>query len=207
MFICPTRSRPHNMRRLIEACAKVGGLDVDWYVRVDSDDPSLDEYRKIEWPDSWRLVIGESKEGCCGVYNEAFEAYPYDSFYGHFADDIVPQTKGWAEALIHEAGPDGYAFGDDGINGGELGTHGVIGGELARKLGWLSLPGLKRIYDDTALTYIARKLGVLRYRSDIKVTHLHFSNGGAWDEIYTKPSAEKDREVFEAWRTSSPLLA
>jgi len=165
------------------------------WVRLDSDDPMLGGY-----PDhpNWIVCVGPRKP-LCGVYEEAFEAYPDLDWYGFLADDVLPEGN-W-ESLIETAGRDGLAFGDDGINGEKHAAHFVLGGDLVREIGFLCLPGLSRLYIDTVWCDIARARGVYRYRPDVRMPHLHFSNGRApMDATYRKPQRDADRALYEAWR-------
>ena len=198
MWIVPSRFRPYYLGRLIEACLETG-LSGPVLARVDDDDPLLSEYRALALPDTWRLAVGPRK-GLAAIYNDIFAAAPAEDFYGLLADDLVPETTVWGRTLTREAGRDGLAFGDDGINGGRLATHPVLGGDLVRRTGWLALPGLDRLFIDTVWTQIARAAGVLRYRPDVKVTHWHFSNGRAlMDRTYRKPRSAEDRAIYQAW--------
>ncbi len=206
MFILPTRGRPHNLKRLIDACHQTHILPFPWYVRVDDDDATLAAYRAVELPQNWTLIIGERK-GCCEIFNEGFERHPDQSFYGRMCDDVLPESTEWDAVLISSAASDGHAYGDDGIQHEAMATHGVLGGDFVRSIGWLAPPGMKRVYDDRLLTDIARKRGVLRYHPDIKLTHLHVSAGKApHDATYDKPEAVEDQRIYEQW-LASPLLA
>lgn len=135
--------------------------------------------------------------GLAALYNEAFQACPDRPWYGVMADDVVPETPGWAEALIETAGNDGLAFGDDRINGSNHATHFVLGGGLVREMGWLALPGLSRLYIDTVWCDLAKTRGVFRYRQDVILRHHHFSNRLAvMDETYRKPDKAADKAIY-----------
>ncbi len=189
MWLVPSR-RPHNLRRL----ANAWGAAPAW-IRLDDDDPMLGGY---SFHPGWTVAVGPRKP-LCGVYEEAFETYPDLDWYGFLADDVLPEVN-W-ESLIETAGRDGLAFGDDGINGERHAAHFVLGGDLVREVGFLCLPGLSRIYIDTVWCDIARAKGVYRYRPDVKMPHLHFSNGRAlMDATYRKPRRDADRALYEAWR-------
>ncbi len=202
MFILPSRGRPDNVARLIEAWHETAAtaMEYKWRVRLDEDDLTLDAYYRLPWPKCWNVIIGK-RISPCEAFNEAFGKCPDAGFYGLMGDDIMPRTACWDAILVSEASGWNVAYGDDLINGEAHGTHLVVGGELIRALGWVSLPGVKRLYCDTALNHIGRSLGVLRYRPDVILEHLHFSNRKApMDETYRKPEKREDRRIFEAWR-------
>lgn len=195
MWLVPSRSRPYNLGRLIKACRRTG-MTTPAAVRLDSDDPCIGGYMSIET--DWEMVVGD-RVPLSEAYNEFFgRRLPW---YGIFADDVLPETPRWDVRLIEAAGNDGVAYGDDGI--GDKPTHFVIGGGLAEEIGWLALPGLTRTYIDTVWNDIASARGVLRYLPDVKITHLHFSNGRAlMDSIYRKPEKDADKAIYEQWRVA-----
>lgn len=198
MWVLPSRSRPQNIARFLAS----GAAPVPLWLRIDDDDPELARYLHLDGMPAGTTKVGP-RVGLSALYNEAFLAFPDRPWYGVLADDIVPETPGWDSALIEAAGTDGLAFGDDGINGPAHATHFVLGGDLVREFGWLALPGLSRIYIDTVWADIARERGVFRYLPNVKLTHLHFSNGRAfWDATYRKPGKAFDRAVYQAWKTS-----
>ena len=199
MWIIPTRSRPHRLAALIDACEKTG-MSTPALIMLDDDDPMLGSYWELDRPQGWVFVSGPRRY-LSARYNNAFAALPGLDWYGFLADDVVPETPGWDRTLIDAAGSDCLAFGDDGINGGNHATHFVLGGDLVRETGWLCLPGLQRIYIDTVWTDLAQDKGVHRYLSHVKLTHHHFSNGKAlMDSTYRKPGKEADRRVYDAWK-------
>ncbi len=183
MFILPSRGRPHNLRRFLDAA-----LDTDQQARtlvyLDEDDPALGEYRKINYPHWWVVHVGQPV-GLGGVYKWVFETFPDLDYYGFLGDDLIPQTKHWDEKLIDAAGVGGISYGDDGHWGELLATHPCIGGELVRHMGWLCYPGLKKLFIDTVWHTIGAKLGRLHYLPDVKLEHMHYLFGKAeHDETY-----------------------
>jgi len=199
MWVLPSRSRPQNLLRFFDAFARTGATTAGLVV-LDHDDPLLDGYRAVTLPPGWSLILEPKHETLGALQNSVFDRWPHNDWYGLIADDVVPVTDQWDTALIKAAGSDGVAFPHDSINGGAQFTHGVIGGDLVREMGWLILPGLDRVYGDNVWTEIGKKRGVLRYCPDVKLNHLHFSNGKApMDNTYRKTRVDKDREIYENW--------
>ena len=193
VWIIPSRTRPHNLRRLVAACSETL-MTTRALLRLDDDDPLLRDYLRMET--DWEIVV-DKRVPLSEVYNEVFPRHL--DWYGFLADDVLPETLNWDSTLIDAAGPDGMAYGDDGIH--QAPTHFVLGGDLVRDIGWLALPGLDRLYIDTVWKDIATDREVLRYLPDVKITHLHFSNRRAMrDAIYRKPTKDNDRALYEAWR-------
>ena len=166
-------------------------------ILVDNDDPLASAYRDMALPDSW-AILTNPRGPLSELYNRAFKANPDLRWYGFLADDVVPETPGFDRLLIATAGRDGMAVPAGGETTGGA-PHFVLGGDLVRSVGWLALPGLKRLYIDTVWVDIARARGVLRYRPDVTLRHDHFSNGKAlFDATYRKPRG--DRAIYDAWR-------
>jgi hypothetical protein len=199
VWLLQSRSRPHNLARLADAWRDTAA-STDVLIRIDQDDPLAASYAALDMPRAWTVVQGK-RLPFAAMFNELFARFPDRDWYGFLADDILPQTRGWDRILVEAAGHDGLGYGDDGINGAALATHFAIGGALARAVGGLALPGLSRLYIDTVWNDIARMRGVLRYRPDVKLTHLHFSNRRApLDAVYRKPGRAADEAVYKAWR-------
>lgn len=201
MWGLPSRGRPGHVRRFAWFFRHFGGA-APGVVMVDHDDPALDAYRALDLPAGWSLEIGDGG-GLSDIWNAFFARHPDELWYGLLGDDAVPLTHGFERALAEAAGADFIAAADDGVNNPETISHCVIGGDLARRVGWLHLPGVKRLYADNAWLDIARGQNCLK-RVPVKIEHWHFSNGRAiYDATYRKPDAAHDRAVYEAWRVAA----
>lgn len=197
MFVIPSRGRPQNIRRLIDAVEKTSSGGYRFMLMLDYDDPSLGGYPKAdELPVQWERMV-QDRRSLSSIYNTAFVSLPKQKWYGIFADDVEPQTQDWDKKLVEAAGSNGMAFGDDGIGSP---THFVLGGDLVREKGWLALPGLQRLYIDTVWRDIAFSRGVLNYLPDVHLIHLHPSVGkGMMDATYKKSPEIKasDKQCYE----------
>jgi hypothetical protein len=200
VWIIPSRSRSHRLKILVEAC-KACDMATKAMVMIDHDDPMYGGYVDVKLPPSWTYCVILERDPLSKLYNYIFECFPDEGWYGFLADDVVPETKGFDHQLIEAAGRDGLAFGNDGINGERHATHFVLGGDLVHSVGFLSLPGLYRVFIDTVWNDIARERGVFRYLPHVTLTHEHFSNRkGLMDETYRKPRWAEDRATYEQWR-------
>jgi hypothetical protein len=173
---------------------------------LDLDDPFREQYEEIKTPfENWNVVF-ESRGGLARVYNHAFERHPNEPWYGFIADDVVPITHGWDTKLIEVAGNDGMAVPAGGETTGGC-PHFVIGEDLVRSMGWLSLPGLDRIYIDTVWGDVSKSRGVYREVAGVKLEHHHFSNGKALiDETYRKHQKRQDKLIYDNWRKQHAYL-
>lgn len=199
MWLLPSRGRPHNLRRFIEAWHKTES-STPLTVIIDQDDPSYLDYLCIILPPTWQYRINPARKPLLHLFNDYFDENPDLDWYGSMDDDAVPETTHWDKKLVEEAGKDYIAWGFNGCQNEKLAGGAIVGGNVARKMGGLALRGLKRLYQDTYFTEWGRKYNILRYREDVRVIHYHFSNGLApFDATYEKPEADEDAVVFNKW--------
>lgn len=201
MWILPSRSRPHNLLRLIDAWVRTGA-STPVELCIDLDDPHGLQYDALPLLPLWSVKI-ETRHPLCtlsSIYNNAYRRYPNEPWFGFISDDVVPITNGWDSILIEAAGRDGMAVpaGGHDPNGA---PHFVLGGDLVRSVGWLSLPGLDRLYIDTVWQRIAEARGVLRRVPEVVLEHRHFSNKKARiDSTYLKHRKTQDKLIYDNWR-------
>jgi hypothetical protein len=207
-WIMPTRGRPKSVARFLDAyiATKATSRVV---VMIDECDPCCNEYQALFLLQKYTV----------GASNVVPLLTPRRSVGGHIAcmadmlmdtdctsigllgDDIVPRTEKWDVALADAAGFHGVAYARDLDVDERFANHPVIGVSLLREVGFLVLPGLRRLYIDTVWHDIGTKRGVLRFCPAVILEHLHFSNGKAeFDEVYRKPEADSDKAIYERWR-------
>lgn len=202
MWSLPTRGRPHNLKRFIDAYKETCGSS-KIYVRLDDDDLKLNEYLALEYPNTFEVVVGP-REGLKAAMEEMFHRYPNENWYGLGADDIVPKTIYWDKLLAEEAGLRKIAHADDlGKKKKKyLPTHPVCGGDLVRALGWFGHPATVHFFLDNSWQYIGEGLNCIVLREDIVVEHVHHSMGKApLDETYKQVNTkmEQDRLAYNTW--------
>lgn len=210
-ILLPTRGRPENLARFIEA---VKDTAEDWhlYARLDTDDPMLPEYeqqlshwdRRISVARGPRIRFGPSlNEMAAWAHSDAL------SHIGMFGDDVVPVTSGWDTALVGALGGDlGVTYGDDGLRDRhtpDLPTHYVTQTEVYRRLGYLSPPGIQHLFLDNVARDVGRYLKNFVY-TPVKVQHMHpwavgehlhdttYAEGGRNAEI-----RKADRKAYVQW--------
>ena len=199
MFSLPSRGRPHNLRRFLDAYEATYATAPMW-LRLDDDDPALGAYDAITLPDNWLKTVGPRHPNRCnGCVAEMYRLFPDEPVYGLMADDLIPRTEAWDARLIEAAGSSRLAYADDGKWGQELATHPVIGGDLVRAIGWLVLPTVLHSFVDTALFAIAHRAGRLAYCPDVKLEHMH----PLANDNHGKPKAEMD-ETYRFHETYMP---
>lgn len=213
-ILVPSRGRPGNLRRLVDAIGKTATGDYRIYTRIDDDDPELNGYLDIEGlniTQGPRILYGPS-------LNEIWPLADKDgcTHLAMFGDDVVPETVGWDKMLIDALdGRLGVAYGSDGLEHlhvSDLPTHYVTQTEIARRLGWFSLPTIEHLFADNVAREIGKGLGNFQYVPDAHLEHMHRWNKKAPDDnTYREANAHSryrhDKIAFEAWRDGGGLAA
>lgn len=207
--LVPTRGRPENLKRLIEAVQDTSpGATV--MARVDIDDPRLPDYMKLGWRPARDLQIFVGRRaGYAAAMNELATLARGDRTYlALLADDVVPETPTWASMMVDALDNKlGIAYGDDGLrhkHGPDLPTHVMMPRELAERVGWVVLPTLRHLFADNVWRELGNGLGHFPF-VDVKLTHLHPWAGKAEvDQTYSEANEpierDLDRAAFETWR-------
>lgn len=201
--IVPTRSRPQNIAKVVEAWDATGAFDhADLYFVIDDDDPARDEYWKA-YGDVRRMMeasalrtrrlaklwmheavkwqplvpkLNDFTESCMRWIGN----YCGHTAYGFAGDDHLPRTVGWAkkfldrlEILDTEHGG-GIVYGNDGYQGERLATSWAMSASIVKALGGRQVPApVEHLYCDNAVMDLGRRLGVLRYLPDVMIEHMH----------------------------------
>ena len=189
-LLVPSRQRPHNIARLLEAMDRTCRADTTLVVGVDDDDPDLDAYQAFHGLDlevrpglrrrlvEWLNVLGGRR------------ATEY-RFLGHIGDDNVPRTVGWDERIIESLerqGDVGFAFGDDldpGRAPGSLSLTVFMTSEVVRRLGYMGPPRIQHMYVDP-VWYAWGQATSIEFLPDVVLEHMHYTIAGKapLDESY-----------------------
>ena len=195
MFILPSRGRPQNVARLIEHY-RYTDATAPVCLYLDTDDRA--DYTRLDLPPNWGIYWNDraAYNPVWHINNQHFTDFPNEPWYGHINDDMVPRTYHWDQELIKTAGSDFIAYGDDMLQGKRMCTFPVIGGDLVRRFGRLMFDGLNI---DSAWMLLGYKLGLLRYRPDVRLEHMHWTvNKAPFDETYNVDEAIRQGGSCEA---------
>jgi hypothetical protein len=190
--IVPTRGRPNNMRRLMEAWAETEAT-AKLVFAVDSDDPTFRQHRPELDAAVKRLgldtqvEVWETDSSCMNeALNEtATTIAPAYDVLGFMGDDHVPRTLHWDEMIMSRgAGADPWmAYGNDLFQAANLPTAVFMTSSIVKTLGFMAPPVLRHLFLDNTWIEWGRALGGLRYYGDIIIEHMHPQAGKAeWDE-------------------------
>ena len=210
LVIVPSRGRPQNIARLLDAVHATAKMSTHVHVAVDDDDPELERYRYVmsqAAAEGDRLTAGPRK-GLCAWTNEiaAARAGEYPSL-ASLGDDHVPVTPGWDRALIRgiaDMGGTGITYPWDGTRE-DIPEAVVLSSDIVQALGWFCLPGLSHWYPDNAWADLGRGAGCIRHLRAILVDHRQVATGKAPVDQTAKDngrSLDADRDTYYRWRAT-----
>lgn len=219
VVIVPSRGRPANAARLIEAWKATTRGETLLAIVTDADDPEAYAYDELQLGEHGHGFIGRFILGAVdgqrlrlgGILNRIGYGYATESFarvIGFMGDDCVPRTEGWDLAVtdaLTELGS-GIVYGNDLLQGEKLPTAAFMTSDIIRTLGWMCPPTLEHLYIDNAWLELGRSMGRLRYLPEVVLEHMHPDAGKAvQDGTYREANAperdRRDRAAFEAWRS------
>jgi hypothetical protein len=208
LIIVPSRGRPGNVERLLDAVHQTTRATTHVHVAVDNDDPE----EAACWA-AWnrhratgdRLQTGP-RMGLVAWTNKiaAARAGEYQAL-ASFGDDHLPRTKGWDTACLRalaDMGGTGICYPWDGVRE-DIPEAPVVSADIVQALGWFFPPPLRHYFGDDALGAIGRGAGCLRHLRAVWVEHLTPANGKApGDQTYRDNSASisADKAAYQQWR-------
>lgn len=216
LIIVPTRGRPQNAARLLEAVRDLSELETDVFFGLDEDDPARSWYeeslldRQQQSKVLTRVAI-RPRMSLAEWTNFAAERHADRyRFLASFGDDHLPRTRGFDRRLVRaveDMGGTGFAYPYDGMRE-DIPEAVVMSADIPRVLGYMCPPGLKHYYIDNVWADLGRWAGCLRYCRAVAVDHLHPGNGKARaDPLYASNSrrVSLDRDVYNEWRAMSMI--
>ena len=200
--LVPSRGRPANVARLIEACAKTCRADTVLSFGFDEDDDQL--AANLAETSGYSLSTVRPRMGLAHWTNYLSAKHENARWQASIGDDMVPLTDGWDERLCEAAGPAGMAYPDDRRRA-DIPEAVVISTSLVRALGWCCEPTLHHWYIDSVWADLGRAAGCLRFLPDVVVEHRHPNvpgSGARPDATYSEAAAgfAADLAAYQKWR-------
>lgn len=190
-ILVPSRGRPENVIRLMDAWSTTTTRNTRLLVLVDDDDPKLDEYLAIPNIDIQvgpRLRIGGTLNAVAPI--EATKCFAI----GFMGDDHLPRTKGWDDRFLTELKETrvGVTWGNDLYHGANLPTAVVMTSNIVTALGYFVMPGGIHLFLDNFWLAIGRGIESTHYLDDVIIEHIHPYFGKAeYDETYIEANDVK----------------
>ena len=203
VVLVPSRGRPANVARLVEACADTCRADTLIHFGFDDDDPCFCDNLKAA---DGCLTSVEPRMGLAAWTNHLAALHPGAPYYASIGDDMVPETDGWDVRLI-DACKDmggGFAYPDDKRRN-DIPEAVVMSGEIVEALGWMALPALGHWFIDAVWRDLGAGAGHrLRYCPSVVVRHRHpnVDPGTRPDATYAEASRgfAADMAAYQKWR-------
>jgi hypothetical protein len=199
--LVPSRGRPKNVARLIEACEKTCRADTIVSFGFDEDDPELLANMDASGD---ALVTVRPRMGLGAWTNALAAIWPGASYLGSLGDDMVPVTDGWDEKLIaaQEAISGGWTYPDD-LRRTDIPEACVIDRRIVDALGWMCEPSIGHWYTDTVWADLGIGTGRLKFVPAAVVEHRHPNLGKARTDATYHEAAQGfagDLAAYQKWR-------
>lgn len=201
LVMVPSRERPANVARFAREAQRTVTGDTDILFIFDGDDPRL--HKSVSACGRWsHCVLPRSEVGAVSKLNAAAKAHAADYPVLMFAaDDTVPRTKGWDEAILAAVGSTGMAY-PNGLGRTDVPELVAISSDIVRALGWFGLPSIHHYFVDSYWRDIGAAAGI-RFLPDVVLEHMHHTFGkGEHDHVYRMGEQfyAADHEAYKAWQ-------
>lgn len=217
-ILVPTRGRPGNLRKVIEAWDFTNGWDhADLFALVDGDDPELAGYRALAEEDprlhlvqipAWLPMVHKLDAAAVTLAREPISG-PGSGYWalGFAGDDHLPQTIGWSErylTVLRELRT-GMVYGDDGYQGVKLCTEWAMTSDVVRALGRMVPARVEHMFCDNAVLDLFTSAGAVRHLPEIRIEHMHPAAGKArtddqYERVNGRDQMSRDRRTYQAWQ-------
>ena len=199
MWILASRGRPHNLVRFINCWTDTNG-STPIYLRLDQCDPEIENYKKLNFPKEFNVVIGPRIK-LAASSNEMFKEFPYEPWYGLLSDDLIPITTAWDIRLAEAASTNLIAQCEDLTIHSMRCQHPCIGGDLIRKVGWFLLPVCTHYYSELPWRELTvTHPEVYRYLTDVVVEHAHHVYGTAEKDSTYQDASDIGKQDKQIWK-------
>lgn len=204
--IVPSRNRLDNALRLAEQFDRTCTWDTRiWFVNA----TDAEIYDENLFPGSVRVIrVGPGAPGVVSPLNKGWDVLRFGGLYslftGFMGDDHLPKHRGWDEDVV-ESLSDAKAkilYGNDLLMGEKLATAVFMTSNIPSMLGYMAPSQLNHLYCDNFWVDLGRKVGILEYRKDLIIEHLHPALEKAkWDATYSRANTDahikQDKLAYE----------
>ena len=199
--LVPSRGRPQNVARLIEACAKTCRAGTQLHFGFDEDDDTrFDAMRAADG--AWTSV--RPRMGLAAWTNELAGHHPDARYLASLGDDMVPVTDGWDELLLAAQAKmgGGWTYPDD-LRRTDIPEACVVDRRIVDALGWMCEPSIGHWYTDTVWADLGTGTGRLKFVPAAVVEHRHPNLGKAPADATYHEAAQgfaADLAAYQKWR-------
>lgn len=202
VILVPSRGRPQNVARLVEACNRTCRAKTLIAFGFDEDDPAyVDNLRNADGCSTSvrpRMHLGAWTNELAALHMDV----PYLCSMG---DDMVPVTDGWDEMLLEaqRVMGGGFSYPDDKRRD-DVPECCVIDRRIVSALGWMCEPSIGHWYTDNVWRDLGTLSGRFAYVPGAVVEHRHpnVPGGDPPDQTYTDAAGKfnEDLAAYQRWR-------
>lgn len=198
----PSRGRPDKASKTLGYWLdKIGGIQWEYILSCDSDDPALEAYYPYRGAQNMRRIVSDN-ENVVQATNAAAKICSGDILV--YLSDDFDCPDNWAELILKEFESENRPLVikvDDCLQKNHVPvlTIPIMNRALYERLGYFWNPAYKSMFCDVDLYYTAKHIGALKNAFHLKFPHEHHSIGKAEnDETYRRSEANwrQGEEVF-----------
>lgn len=188
LVILPSRSRPDNVERCINAL-KENSVISDFCVAIDDDQSDL--YPRLDgviYEVNPRLRMNGTLNLVANKYADKYKTIYF------LGDDHLVKTKSWDRYLAEAINIKGYglAYGNDLLQGKNLATAVMMSTNIIEILGFMAPPKLIHLFMDNFWMTLGLKINSLYYFDDVIIEHLHpYAGKAEMDAGYVDANSEE----------------
>lgn len=213
IMIIPSRGRPDSVARMVRAWHATGGfVGAGMVWAIDADDPTYAEYTRAfaMHPEATWVAMNEWMPMVQKLDYVASEAAQDVHLVGFMGDDHLPRTECWVSKIVETSITNpGHAiiYGRDGFQDEHLPTWWVMTSSVIRTIGKMVPADVQHLYCDNAVKTLGEAAGILHYRSDVLIEHMHPVAGkGEMDDGYVRVNRQeqydRDSQQYLAWAST-----
>jgi hypothetical protein len=189
----PSRSRPEKAYQTAKKWIENAGVDVEYILSIDNNDPKYREYWKVTLKDRNNYILHDYNESVVEATNRAAKIatgdillYLSDDFkcFDNWGLAVLKEFEGESRPLLLKV--------DDCLQKFTVPvlTIPIMNRQLYERLGYFWHPEYKSMFVDEDLYWTAQKLNAMKMCPHLKFEHHHVANGKAQDdETYRRSSA------------------
>jgi hypothetical protein len=220
LIIVPTRSRPENVAKVVDAWEETGAFDDGAHLTFayDMDDPKFAMYTEallncggpadavgfVHMP-YWKPMVHKLNTSAM-LHRDCYFAL------GFAGDDHLPRTRGWAGRYMDALAEMGTGIVScaDGYRTDQLPTQWAMTSDIVRALGRMVPAPVEHLYCDNAIQDLGQAAGCYRYLDDVLIEHMHpLAKRGQWDEQYrnvnNEEQFERDEAAYREWKAGQAV--
>lgn len=211
VVIVPTRSRPHNVVKVLTSWRETHAFNhADLIFAYDDDDPQAPAYKEAisgSGASSYRLPNWKKLVPKLNHVALIQAHLSWRVAVGFAGDDHIPRTDNWSGKYLETLQKlgTGMVYGNDLHHGKALPTEWAITTDIIRALGRFVPADVEHLYCDNSVLELGELTGTIRYLPEVIIEHMHpIWRKGEWDKQYqdvnSRQQYRSDGLRFNKWR-------